>query len=660
MRLDETVAIEVEARDPDFALAEVRLHGEAAGRTVLDETLLGRGTHGPLHRPAPVHAERARFAGGRRRALLGHRPRQSRSAAERSRPAIRRRCESSRPIRDSRANRRRTASPSAKSASRRTAANRKKASSNKAKADNPAANRIPPKATNSNQASPLQRTGNPAKAANKTPPTAIRRQQLRRTIERSIRRIRIRRQIKRRRPILGRRTKRRIRRSPAAAGRQLPAPARTAKPPSKITSQQPSGGEVERRAERCQSVGRANPAQTANSTRQVSAETLERQPGNSGQSKPGNESSPVSPEGDNDGEAFDRIQEFLKREGKLPKRRRDQERVRVRRRVRFSGRATKAKTASVTAEPNGERDAESNPDDQADPNADAKSEQPGAEARPGDSPEKIQRARRPRQQVAILRRPSRLRAKANPAPAISQNKVKGSPEAQPNMKPGDKWQQKPSGEKQGDQQEPPSGGHGKRESDSQGDQGGDRSGGGEEGGGQKSNRDGTGSAGQNQSADEGAGESSEQGAGRNSPNAGQDATVERPHRPKRLRRKRRQAPPSATAKATNRAAEPRRHDQQGSGGEDAPTRSERRARFSGRGPASKTRQPTNQAKQSHQNNPTTAPKTPAPAPPTAPAASPTAPCRRPSPTAPPPKPTPPTSNTPASKPTSCSKRSPSR
>jgi hypothetical protein len=57
--------------------------------------------------------------------------------------------------------------------------------------------------------------------------------------------------------------------------------------------------------------------------------------------------------------------------------------------------------------------------------------------------------------------------------------------------------------------------------------GGDRPGGGEEGGGQKANRDGTGSAGQNQSADEGAGESSEKGAGRSSSNAGQDAKADR-------------------------------------------------------------------------------------------------------------------------------------
>ena len=40
LRLDETVEIEVEARDPDFGLAEVRLRGDVAGRTVVDEPRL--------------------------------------------------------------------------------------------------------------------------------------------------------------------------------------------------------------------------------------------------------------------------------------------------------------------------------------------------------------------------------------------------------------------------------------------------------------------------------------------------------------------------------------------------------------------------------------------------------------------------------------------
>ena len=42
VRLDETVAIAVEARDPDFALSEVRLKGDVGGRTVLDEPLLSK------------------------------------------------------------------------------------------------------------------------------------------------------------------------------------------------------------------------------------------------------------------------------------------------------------------------------------------------------------------------------------------------------------------------------------------------------------------------------------------------------------------------------------------------------------------------------------------------------------------------------------------
>jgi hypothetical protein len=44
VRLDETVAIEVESRDPDFALADVQLHGEAAGIEMFDQQLL-KGEH---------------------------------------------------------------------------------------------------------------------------------------------------------------------------------------------------------------------------------------------------------------------------------------------------------------------------------------------------------------------------------------------------------------------------------------------------------------------------------------------------------------------------------------------------------------------------------------------------------------------------------------
>ncbi len=40
VRLNDTVTIEVEARDPDFGLAKVRLRGEVPGRPEIDEPLL--------------------------------------------------------------------------------------------------------------------------------------------------------------------------------------------------------------------------------------------------------------------------------------------------------------------------------------------------------------------------------------------------------------------------------------------------------------------------------------------------------------------------------------------------------------------------------------------------------------------------------------------
>lgn len=90
--------------------------------------------------------------------------------------------------------------------------------------------------------------------------------------------------------------------------------------------------------------------------------------------------------------------------------------------------------------------------------------------------------------------------------------AEGTPEAQRNQQQRDKTAQQ-QGDSQDEGGEPPAPGHSKTESDSQGEEGGDRSGGGEEGGGQQAPREGTGSAGQNQAADEGAGQSADQGPG---------------------------------------------------------------------------------------------------------------------------------------------------
>lgn len=102
----------------------------------------------------------------------------------------------------------------------------------------------------------------------------------------------------------------------------------------------------------------------------------------------------------------------------------------------------------------------------------------------------------------------------------------GSPDAldkQPGDKPGEESQ-----DPQENDQEAPGQAQGEKESDSQGGQGGDRSGGGQEGAGQQADAEGTGAAGENTAADEGAGQAAEPGAGENSAKPGTDGAAEKP------------------------------------------------------------------------------------------------------------------------------------
>lgn len=263
------------------------------------------------------------------------------------------------------------------------------------------------------------------------------------------------------------------------------------------------------------------------------------------------DSSPVSSAGDNDGEAFERIQEFLKKEGQLP-----QESAEQNAGKQTSGKKDAEKQAGESAsgdsesgqqesaaqqsgeQQSGERQSargrkqgdETQSNDAAtqeakspdgDSRSQTQSEQPGADTRSSENQSKTDEPSSDgKQQQPDGGQQTNSQGESGTGNQPEQGQ--GAPESQ-DLKPTEKWQQHPSSDEQGKQQEAPSGGHGKQESDSQGDQGGDHAGGGEEGGGQKSNRDGTGSSGQNQSADEGAGESSEQGAGRNSSSGGQDA-----------------------------------------------------------------------------------------------------------------------------------------
>ena len=258
----------------------------------------------------------------------------------------------------------------------------------------------------------------------------------------------------------------------------------------------------------------------------------------SDQGRPGAEpkenQSPVSPDGDNDGEAFDRIGKFLRQHGELGDQKQGDQTPSARDQAE-----SKNQAIGEPASTGGEHDKDAQrkdggkPEsrDQAGPSKDDQDAGPGAETKPGqpdrepnqqqpdESASQHDKSNSPGGQQTSSKGPSG----AGDQPAQDQ----GSPDSEHDMKPADKWQQRPSDGSQTDDQEPPAGGRGKRESDSQGEQGGDRAGGGQEGGGQQAPREGTGSAGQNQSADEGAGESSEKGAGHDSPNAGQDATADK-------------------------------------------------------------------------------------------------------------------------------------
>ncbi len=97
----------------------------------------------------------------------------------------------------------------------------------------------------------------------------------------------------------------------------------------------------------------------------------------------------------------------------------------------------------------------------------------------------------------------------------------GSPEAQ-GRKPNDKVSTQEGSDPAQNDGEPASQGRDGQESDSRGGQGGDRSGGGQEGAGQQADADGQGGAGQHQAADEGAGQAAEPGEGETSSRPGGD------------------------------------------------------------------------------------------------------------------------------------------
>ena len=174
----------------------------------------------------------------------------------------------------------------------------------------------------------------------------------------------------------------------------------------------------------------------------------------------------------------------------------------------------------------GERPGDEQPEGRADQQRPDASEGPGAKTQSGSpDPQEAKQQAEEGQTKSSGGEQQRPRGDAGQG---AEEKPQGAPDGDQQVqerqkKPGDPGE-KPSG----DDTEPPAGSNNKKESDSQGEQGGDKTGGGKEGGGQKAPRDGTGSDGQNQAANDGAGRSADQGPGEDSTQPGTDAESQQP------------------------------------------------------------------------------------------------------------------------------------
>lgn len=252
--------------------------------------------------------------------------------------------------------------------------------------------------------------------------------------------------------------------------------------------------------------------------------------------------SPVSSQGDNDAEAFERIQKRLEKTGDLKREDGGKERggegekgrggEEPRQGDKETGRQgdkeaekqeNKKRGESASADGERKKNAEEKTSQEAkgEQKTNERGEGKGADAQ-SDNSKQQDGAKSEQRNEQKSPGGEQTSSKGSPGGGDEQ-KNQGAPNSQQGMKPTEKPNQAESKGDKSNQQEPPAGANSKRASDSHGDQGGDKAGGGEEGGGQKSPHDGTGSAGANQSADQGAGQSGEKGKGENSSEAGKDA-----------------------------------------------------------------------------------------------------------------------------------------
>lgn len=277
---------------------------------------------------------------------------------------------------------------------------------------------------------------------------------------------------------------------------------------------------------------------------------------NNQQARPSDNRQPISPEGDNDGEAFERIQQHMERTGQLKNdngsgsnadknehqqpgsnqhqgaqqqgaqqngdqkqdaRNGESQSAKDKSADEKNGRDNKSSTGNENST------GEQNPANQQQPGSQGKEQGAHSAAEPRHDGS-AQKENQPGENGKQHESPNgQSTTTQGPAGGGKQQNGNAKPNSQLDQKPSPKREQTGSKDQAGKSPDPSSGAAGKKESDSQGDQGGDKAGGGESNAGQKAPREGTGSAGQHQSADTGTGESAEKGKGDTSKSGGHDS-----------------------------------------------------------------------------------------------------------------------------------------
>lgn len=220
------------------------------------------------------------------------------------------------------------------------------------------------------------------------------------------------------------------------------------------------------------------------------------------------DSSPVSSDGDNDAEAFDRIADHLAEQDQNSDSQGKQQNNSQ------SGKESGAQSENRSGNPqesdSGEQNSEQSDGQQSDA-GDKESSQSSEDGSESNSP---------MGQESTTTGPA---GKGNQS-----NEKTGEPQSDGDPQEDEEWEQNPSGKEQPDGKDTKSTDPGKRKNDTAGEQGGDQPEGGAKTNDNESPHDGTGDTGQNQSADEGSGESSERGTGNNSSSGGNSQQADRP------------------------------------------------------------------------------------------------------------------------------------